>query len=202
MTGTAAPAIAAPTSSATRLGHREGYWRVSADQEMSTAVIRLVPGATAGARQRIFAATRLHAGGPGDPPTAVVNLRRVKGIPFAVAALVVLFATLSLGHQLLVGVGRRRKDLAVLQALGVTRHGITRIIHVQATVLTAAVLLFAVPLGITAGLAIYRPFVDRVGAGTDLAVPGAGCWRWPCRCSSSRTDRGRARSPRSSLLAQ
>ena len=85
--------------------------------------------------------------------------------------MVAAFAMLSLGHQLIVAVRRRRLDLAVLRALGASPRGVTRIIHVQATIVTAAVLVVAIPLGIAAGSATYRPFVDRIGARTDLVIP-------------------------------
>jgi len=148
----------------------EGFRRVAPSQPMDSAVIDLTPGAPADTRKRIAAATGMSAGQV-DPPPAVINIRRVRSIPFLVAALVAAFAMLSLGHQLLVAVRRRRLDLAVLRALGASRRIVTGVIHVQATIVTGAVLLVAIPLGVAAGAAISRPFVDRIGARNDLVVP-------------------------------
>ena len=138
-----------------------------------TAAIDLVPGAPDSVTRRIArAAGGDEAAGQFDPPGAVLNLRRVRNIPLLVAAVVGGFAALSLGHQLLVAVRRRRRDLAVLRALGASRRSVTGVVHVQATIVTATVLLVAVPLGIAAGFGVYRPFVDRLGTRTDLEGPG------------------------------
>jgi len=148
----------------------EAFDRIAPGQPMDTAVVDLAPGAPADAAERIAAATGMAAGQAGRPP-AVINVARVRSIPFLVAAVVGALAVLSLGHQLLVAVRRRRLDHAVLRALGASRRDLTGIIHLQATIITAAVLALAVPLGIAAGSTVYRPFVDRIGARADLVVP-------------------------------
>lgn len=148
----------------------QAFGRIAPDTPMNTAVIDLAPGAPADIRQRIAEATGMRAG-PTDPPPGVINLGRVRSIPFLVAAVVGALAMLSLGHQLLIAVRRRRLDLAVLRALGTSRRGLTGVIHMQASIVTLAVLVVAVPLGIAAGTTAYRPYVDRIGARPDLVVP-------------------------------
>lgn len=148
----------------------QAFGRIAPDTPMNTAVIDLAPGAPADIRQRIAEATGMRAG-PTDPPPGVTNLGRVRSIPFLVAAVVGALAMLSLGHQLLIAVRRRRLDLAVLRALGTSRRGLTGVIHMQASIVTLAVLVVAVPLGIAAGTTAYRPYVDRIGARPDLVVP-------------------------------
>jgi hypothetical protein len=144
---------------------------IAPDQPAHTAVIDLVPGSFDRATRRITALTGM-AAGQVSPPTAVTNLDRVRSIPFLVAAVVGGLAVVSLGHQLLVAVRRRRVDLAVLRTFGASRRGVTRVIHLQATIIALVVLALAVPLGIAAGTSIYRPFVERIGARQDLVVPG------------------------------
>jgi len=167
-----------PVSSAEPLGDTgvvtaAGYHAVAPGEAFDTAAIDVVPGASDSVTRRIArAAGGDDAAGQFDPPGAVLNLRRVRNIPLLVAAVVGGFAALSLGHQLLVAVRRRRRDLAVLRALGASRRSVTGVVHVQATIVTATVLLVAVPLGIAAGFGVYRPFVDRLGTRTDLEGPG------------------------------
>ena len=167
-----------PVSSAEPLGDTgvvtaAGYHAVAPGEAFDTAAIDLVPGAPDSVTRRIArAAGGDEAAGQFDPPGAVLNLQRVRNIPLLVAAVVGGFAAMSLCHQLLVAVRRRRRDLAVLRALGASRRSVTGVVHVQATIVTATVLLVAVPLGIAAGFGVYRPFVDRLGTRTDLEGPG------------------------------
>ena len=54
-------------------------------------------------------------------PVAVQNLEQLGGLPAGVAALVGSIAVLALANALVVAVRRRRRDLAVLRAMGFTR---------------------------------------------------------------------------------
>ena len=75
--------------------------------------------------------------GPLDTPSEVVNLGRVRDVPFLVASIVGALAVLSLGHQMIVAVRRRRRDFAILRALGVAPRWLTSVVHWQATMVTA-----------------------------------------------------------------
>ena len=109
--------------------------------------------------------------GPLDKPSVILNVARVRAIPYAVAVTLAALALLSLAHQLILSAERRRRDLAVLRALGADRHWVTSLVHWQATLFTAVVLALAVPAGIIAGLVVFRRFVDRVGALDTVSVP-------------------------------
>lgn len=147
----------------------EGLRRLDPLASLGVAAVRLRPGAT-GAAARIGAALGIEVGLPDLPPT-VVNLARVRSTPFVVAASLGALAVLSISHQLLVSARRRRRDLAVLRAIGADRRWLTSVLHWQATALAAAVTVLAVPLGIASGRLAYRAYVDRLGAGADLEVP-------------------------------
>lgn len=172
VTGLAQPP---PVGSADRVGDaglvtRSGLQRIAPGTPALTAAVNLRPGAGADTRRRI--ARRLGMGaGLGDPPAAIVNVRRVRHIPYLVAALVGALAALSLGHQMLVAVRQRRVDLAILRALGATRGWLSRVVHWQATIITVAVLAIGTLLGISAGNSIYRAFVARTGARADIVIP-------------------------------
>ena len=80
-------------------------------------------------------------------------------------------ALLTLVHALLVSVQSRRRDLAVLRALGANPSWIGRAVHWQASVLTAAPLVLGVPLGLIGGAVVFRAFANSIGAVPEPATP-------------------------------
>jgi hypothetical protein len=84
-------------------------------------------------------------------PSEVENLRRVWGLPVALAALLAVFGAGTLGHLLVTSVRRRRRDLAVLKTLGFVRSQVSATVAWQATTLATVALLVGLPLGIAAG---------------------------------------------------
>ena len=45
------------------------------------------------------------------------------------------------------------------------------VVHWQATVITALAVVIAIPAGVAAGSWLFRPYVDRIGARDDIAIP-------------------------------
>jgi predicted lysophospholipase L1 biosynthesis ABC-type transport system permease subunit len=109
--------------------------------------------------------------GPPDRPGVIINLDRVRAIPYVVAGTLALLAILNLTHQLIISARRRRRDVAVLQALGADRHWVTSAVHWQATLFTIVVLAIAAPVGIIAGIIVFRAFVGQMGALDTVTVP-------------------------------
>jgi putative ABC transport system permease protein len=141
------------------------------ESDTSVAAVRLAPDAPADARARIAKALGLEDSGVESRPGAILNLERVRGIPALVALLVAVLAIATLGHQVVTAVRRRSPDLAVLRALGVSRRGLGRIVHWQASLTILAVLVVGVPLGVALGSIVYRPFPDRIGAALTTEIP-------------------------------
>ncbi|MBV9922891.1 MAG: FtsX-like permease family protein [Pseudonocardia sp.] len=148
-----------------------GLRLIAPDTKTTGAIIKLAPHAPADTNARIAHALGTTGVGPGDAPPSIINIDRVRSIPFLIAAVVGALGLLSLTHQLLVGVRRRRLDLAVLRALGTSKRGTSWIIHMQATLVTLAVMVVAVPLGIAAGFTVFRPYVHHIGTRDDLVMP-------------------------------
>jgi hypothetical protein len=84
-------------------------------------------------------------------PVEVHNLGRVRGLPFLLAALLAVLGVATLGHLLVTSVRRRRRDLAVLKAIGFVRGQVSATVAWQATTLATVALLIGVPLGVAAG---------------------------------------------------
>jgi ABC-type lipoprotein release transport system permease subunit len=149
----------------------EGLRRLEPDAALGSATVRLRPGAD-DAFQRLFAVFGGGIGLPSAPPV-VINIDRVRSTPFIVAGAVGALAVLSLAHQLITSARRRRRDLAVFRALGADGRWVGHVVHWQATVLVALVVVLAIPLGIAAGRVVFSAYIDRIGARDDLSIPVA-----------------------------
>jgi FtsX-like permease family len=114
-------------------------------------LVEYAPGADEAAAvaslQRDFGRTVLRAW----TPIEVHNLGRVRGLPFLLAALLAVLGVATLGHLLVTSVRRRRRDLAVLKAIGFVRGQVSATVAWQATTLATVALLIGVPLGVAAG---------------------------------------------------
>jgi ABC-type antimicrobial peptide transport system permease subunit len=96
-------------------------------------------------------------------PTSVQALDRVASAPFVLAAVLVILALVAIGHGLVTSVRSRRHDLAVLRALGGSRHQLRATVHWQATSLALLALALAVPIGLIVGGRIFSVLADNVG---------------------------------------
>ena len=148
----------------------DGFAQLETEPSSSMAAIDLRPGAGRAAAERIAAAANTQFGIE-DKPGAILNIQRVRNVPTVLAALLALLALLTLVHALIVSIQSRRRDVAVLRALGADRRWVARAVHWQATVLTALPLLFAVPIGLVVGGVVFRAFADRIGAWSDPVLP-------------------------------
>jgi len=93
-------------------------------------------------------------------PTPVAQLRAVRALPIALGVFLMLLALGAVGHALATAVRRRRVDVAVLRALGMTRWQARGLVVTQASVLAVAGLLFGVPLGMALGRTTWRAVAD------------------------------------------
>jgi hypothetical protein len=114
------------------------------------------------AARRLNAAAAAIPGGravtftPPDPIPEIQEIQDLELLPVALSAFLVLLAISAVGHALSIAVRRRRHELAVLRALGITRWQARLVVTTQASLLTLIGLIFGVPLGIALGRAIWR----------------------------------------------
>jgi hypothetical protein len=144
-----------------------GYDRVFAGAHYSfkfhAAAVALRPGADVQAvARRLNAAAAAIKGGrafPFKPPAALPDVQVIKDLellPLALSAFLALLAIGAVGHALSIAVNRRRHELAVLRALGMTRRQTRMVVATQASVLAMVGLVFGVPLGVALGRSIWR----------------------------------------------
>lgn len=116
-------------------------------------------------------ATALVADHTGTPPADIVNVKRIRPIPFVLASLLAALALVTLVHAIVVSVQNRRRDVAVLHSIGADRKWIGRAVSWQATTLAIVPLVIALPAGIVVGRIAFRAFADSMGALNDAAIP-------------------------------
>ncbi len=96
-----------------------------------------------------------------SPPSDVLNLRTVRALPTLMGAFLALLAIGAIGHALATAVYRRRHDIAVLRALGLTSPQVRATVAWQATTLAMVGLVFGIPLGLALARTLWRVVAER-----------------------------------------
>jgi hypothetical protein len=96
-------------------------------------------------------------------PTDLVNFGRVRNLPMLLGIALCGLALVTIAHLLITSVRRRRRDFAILRALGFTRGQVRRTAAWQAATLTAAALAIGIPAGAVCGRAAWLIFARHLG---------------------------------------
>lgn len=99
------------------------------------------------------------------------NFDQMRREPMVLAALLAVSALAALVLALVSSVRSRRRELAILKALGVTRTGLQTTVRVQALVMATVAVLIGVPLGLVAGRLAWVGFAESVGVPPFPTVP-------------------------------
>ena len=97
------------------------------------------------------------------PPIRIGEVQAVKDVaalPLALSAFLAVLAIGAVGHALSIAVSRRRHELAVLRALGLTRWQSRLVVGTQATLLAVIGLAFGIPLGLILGRVLWHAAAD------------------------------------------
>jgi putative ABC transport system permease protein len=117
-----------------------------------------------------------------ERPANVISLARLPDVPVLLSGLLTLLAAGTLAHMLVSSTRRRRRDLAILKALGFTKSQLRAAVAWQATTIMAIALLIGLPAGIAAGRWAWRVFAAQLGVLPEpalqpvailIAIPGA-----------------------------
>lgn len=103
--------------------------------------------------------------------TAVGDLERARGFPQALGAFLAVLAVSAVGHGVALSVRRRRRELAVVRALGFTRRQVASVVVAHASTVAVAGVVAGVPAGILLGRLAWSQVAENVGAVVDVAVP-------------------------------
>jgi putative ABC transport system permease protein len=123
--------------------------------------------AVARLRTQFFAATHY----PAIPPTVIGNFQRVSYLPGVLATVLTVLALGMLVHGLLTVVRRRRRELAVLKAMGFTGRQVTARTGWEATFVAAVALVIGIPVGIALGRAAWQLTARSLGVASRPVVP-------------------------------
>ena len=104
-------------------------------------------------------------------PAEIVNYRSMSTTPLYLGAALAAGAIVALALTLVTSVRRRRRDLALLKALGFTRRQLAAVVAWQATVAVAIGTIIGVPAGIVLGRALWKSFANQIHAVPKPIVP-------------------------------
>jgi hypothetical protein len=146
----------------------------------SAVAIDLIPGTSAAQRAQLI--RRITSANPdGDPggtyeltqylAAAIVYAAQMGRQPLTLALGLAAAAALSLSLTVLASVRRRRRDLALLKALGMTRGQVRAIVSWQTTLILAVAVVVGAPLGIAVGSWAWRAFAGSLGVALVTVVP-------------------------------
>jgi ABC-type lipoprotein release transport system permease subunit len=110
------------------------------------------------------------AAGPTLPPE-LDRLRHIDWFPLTLAALLAALAIIAVGHALLTGAQRRRRELALLKTLGFDRRQVRATVAWQAMTLATVGLIVGIPAGLLVGTLVWRLVANGVGVSTTPYVP-------------------------------
>ncbi len=104
-------------------------------------------------------------------PAQIVNYRSIGSTPIVLAVGLAVGAILALGLTLAASVRRRRRDLALLKALGFTQRQLAAAVAWQATVASVVGIVVGIPLGVVVGRELWTLFAGNINAVPDPTVP-------------------------------
>jgi ABC-type lipoprotein release transport system permease subunit len=104
-------------------------------------------------------------------PTSLGNLAEAKGIPTALAEFLALLALAAVTHALVLGIRRRRGEIAVLRVLGFQGRQVVGLVAVQATAVALLGALIGIPLGVAAGRFVWSQFASGLNVVVRADVP-------------------------------
>ncbi|PZF84928.1 ABC transporter permease [Jiangella anatolica] len=93
---------------------------------------------------------------PPEQPGPVTEIQQIRTLPVFLAGFLAVLALGAVGHALATAVRRRRHEMAVLRAVGLTRRQSRGVVAVQASVLALAGLALGIPLGVALGRVLWR----------------------------------------------
>jgi len=107
-----------------------------------------------------------------SPPTFLANFGEAVNFPLLLGIALALFGAATFTHLIIVSVLRRRRDVALLKALGFVRRQIVSTVCWQASIVALAAVGIGTPLGIALGRVVWRAFAFNLGVVPLDVVPG------------------------------
>ncbi len=106
------------------------------------------------------------------PSEDVLNIQSVDRLPLILAGLVALLGVTTIGNSLVTSVRRRRRDLAILKAIGFVPRQVAGVVSWQATTFSVVALTVGIPLGVIAGRWTWHLVASSIGSSSPAQIPG------------------------------
>lgn len=106
-----------------------------------------------------------------ERPAEIVDYRSLGSTPIELGAVLAGGALIALGLTLLSSVRRRRRDIALLKALGFSRRQVVVTVAVQSTIAVGLGAIIGIPVGILVGRTLWTVFADSIYAVPRIVVP-------------------------------
>lgn len=106
-----------------------------------------------------------------EVPLVVENLGRVQSVPYVLAVVLSVLGLITLAHTMFASVRNRRRDLAILTALGANRRWVMRVVRWQATAFAFVPLILGIPAGFLVARYVFGWVADSIGAANDPSFP-------------------------------
>ncbi len=105
-----------------------------------------------------------------DPvrPAQIVDARSTRTIPIVVGAVFAVVLVIGVAFVTWASVRARRRELAVLRAVGFTSRQLRRSVVTEAVAIATVALAVGIPLGVLVGRFLWRAFADDLGVLPDL----------------------------------
>jgi putative ABC transport system permease protein len=104
-------------------------------------------------------------------PNGVTNYVHIDGTPEVLAVMLAMLGLAVLAQLIVMSGRRRRRDFAILKALGLLRRQVSSITAWQVTTLTGLALLAGLPLGVAVGRWTWALFGNGLGIPADAITP-------------------------------
>ena len=153
--GLAPPGLTVPPFTGLVVRFRPGINQQQEISALAARVDRLGPFAVAGP----------------STPADLLNFGQMQDLPLLLGLSLGALALLTIVHLLLTSVRRRRRDLAVLRAIGFTPRQVRASVAWQAATLTAVALIIGVPVGLVYGRLAWQIFAGQLGIPPVPTIP-------------------------------
>ncbi|HEV7758288.1 MAG TPA: ABC transporter permease [Acidimicrobiales bacterium] len=104
-------------------------------------------------------------------PAEIDDAGHMRAVPLLAGGLLVVAAVIGLALAVIMSVRGRRRELAILRALGFTGRQLRTSVRVQALVTMTVALAVGVPVGVALGRLAWRAFADQLGVAAGPVVP-------------------------------
>jgi putative ABC transport system permease protein len=104
-----------------------------------------------------------------------LNLDQIGSVPMLFAAIMGVMAAAVLTHVLVVAGRARRRDLAILRALGFSRGQTLRTVMCESMVYAVGALAVGLPTGVVSGRLAWRVYAANLGAVPEPVTPWIAC---------------------------